>query len=96
LRTPPHPAYRATHADFDLAEVLGWSEESRAALKLSQVLRRAALSMWKRNAMLVVAGSDPARWSPHLVQALRRVAADEDADEWLRGAAREQLRRHGD
>jgi epoxyqueuosine reductase QueG len=92
-RVQPNPAYQASHSDFDLADVLSWSEQSRASMKLSKALRRAKLSMWKRNALLIVAGTNAATWSDQLVSALKQLASDEGGDVWLREKSAELLRR---
>ena len=92
-RVQPNPAYQASHSDFDLADVLSWSEQSRASMKLSKALRRAKLSMWKRNALLIVAGTNAATWSDQLVNALKQLASDEDGDVWLREKSAKLLRR---
>lgn len=49
--------YSPLHRDFDLLDVLGWTEADRSAANLSAVLRRASLSMWKRNARTLLHGS---------------------------------------
>lgn len=46
--------YAPIHRDFDLLEVLGWTEADRDAANLGAVLRRASLAMWKRNARIVL------------------------------------------
>ena len=92
-RVKPNPQYQASHSDFDLADVLSWSEQSRASMKLSKALRRAKLSMWKRNALLIVAGTNAATWSDQLVSALKQLASDEGGDVWLREKSAELLRR---
>ncbi|MCE9620147.1 MAG: tRNA epoxyqueuosine(34) reductase QueG [Planctomycetes bacterium] len=94
-RIKPHPHYQPLHADFDLAEVLQWSEESQAAMKLSKVLLRAKLSMWKRNAMLIIAGSEAATWSQALVAALQKISDDSAEEPWLRQKAAMLLQRRG-
>ena len=90
----PNPEYEARHSDFDLADVLAWTESSQAALKLSKVLLRAKLSMWKRNALLIVSGTRAQSWSPQLVAALAHVQADVGEDAWLREFAAQLLRTH--
>ncbi|MBM4114037.1 MAG: 4Fe-4S dicluster domain-containing protein, partial [Phycisphaerae bacterium] len=56
-RTGAADAYAPTHRDFDLLEILGWSESDRDAANLSAVLRRASLPMWKRNARVILDGA---------------------------------------
>lgn len=90
----PNPQYQAIHSDFDLADVLTWTESSQAALKLSKVLLRATLSMWKRNALLIVLGTRPQSWSTQLVNALKQLQADPSADSWLREKSALLLQAH--
>ena len=90
----PNPNYEARHSDFDLADVLQWTKSSQAELKLSQALLRAKLSMWKRNALLIVSGTQPQSWSTQLVAALTRLQADADEDVWLREKSEQLLRLH--
>ena len=90
----PNPEYEARHSDFDLADVLAWTESSQAALKLSKALLRAKLSMWKRNALLIVSGTRAQSWSPQLVAALAHLQADVGEDAWLREFAAQLLRTH--
>jgi epoxyqueuosine reductase len=90
----PNPNYQARHSDFDLADVLQWTESSQAALKLSKALLRAKLSMWKRNALLIVSGTSPQSWSTQLVAALVRLQADANEDAWLREKSQQLLQLH--
>ena len=93
-RVKPNANYDARHSDFDLADVLQWTESSQAALKLSKALLRAKLSMWKRNALLIVSGTSPQSWSTQLVSALGRLQADATEDVWLREKSEQLLRLH--
>ena len=93
-RVKPNANYDARHSDFDLADVLQWTESSQAALKLSKALLRAKLSMWKRNALLIVSGTSPQSWSTQLVAALGRLQADATEDVWLREKSEQLLRLH--
>lgn len=73
----------------DLLEVLGWTEEDRARLTVSSALKRATLSMMKRNALLALASI--ARRTPSVADAVRSrcetIAADADEDPIVRAAA---------
>ncbi len=52
--TPIRSDYAATHGSFELDAVARWTEEERINLGLSEVLLRASLASWKRNAELLV------------------------------------------
>ena len=80
-----------------LLEVLGWTAEDMERARLNGVLRRADLSMWRRNAALAAADALLSADTPHaLREALRAslaaVALDADATVAVRNAARAALR----
>ncbi len=93
-RAGADPAYAPRHRDFDLLEVLGWTEADREAANLSAVLRRASLPAWKRSAAAILGAvrrRGDAR-APEIEARLRRVAADEREDPVVRRAAERALR----
>lgn len=51
-----HPAYRPERSALDLGEVLRWDSAAPDAQGFSEVLRRAPVEAWKRNALLLLGG----------------------------------------
>ena len=96
-----HEAYRASGVSaIPLLEVLGWDDEAYERARFNEVLRRADLSMWRRNAALAAGGvlrsSDtPGPVRAELVAALAALALDATAAESVRDAARAALRAGG-
>lgn len=92
----PNAAYASRRASFDLAEVLGWDEESRRSAFAGTAMKRATLGMMRRNA--VIAAGNALRDLPpdhdrahRLRRALREVADEGENDEGLRQLARRVL-----
>jgi len=85
-------AYRPTHRSFDPLELLDWTEADRDAANLSQVLRRATLTMMKRSAIAIL-GAHLRRHSDDAVVRgrLQRVAEDPREDRLLTRAAMRAL-----
>ena len=94
-RAGTNPMHAPRLDSVDLLEVLGWTEADRARLVVSSALKRASLTMMKRNALLALAsiardGTDPPD------DALRRavlarcaeIEAQVDEDGIVRDAAR--------
>lgn len=95
-----HEAYRGGAGSVPLLEVLGWTEEAMERARLNGVLRRADLSMWRRNAALAAADALASADTPQpLREALRAslaaVALDGGAPVSVRNAARAALRAGG-
>ena len=93
-----HEAYRAHWpADgFPLAEVLGWTDADLERLRFTEVLRRADLAMWRRNAALAAAEAIRSTGTPNDVRdrlraTLAAIAMDHDAPEGVRAASRAAL-----
>jgi epoxyqueuosine reductase len=88
-----HEAYRPhLPAQLPLAEVLGWTEADLERMRFNAVLRRADLSMWRRNAALAAHGAlrspeVPPDVRAALREALLKVAADRSAAPEARSAA---------
>ena len=83
-----NPAYVARHNDFDLLEVLGWDADARSAAFTGSAMKRAKLSMMKRNA-IIAAGNALKRGSePELRRRLESIAEDLDEDAMVRETAR--------
>ncbi|GAB4547088.1 MAG: tRNA epoxyqueuosine(34) reductase QueG [Phycisphaerales bacterium] len=80
-----HPAYEERRAGFDLLEVLGWTEEDRRAAFTTSAMKRATLSMMKRNALIALGntGAHRAHIEAHL----------DDEDELVRTTAHDVLAR---
>jgi len=89
-RMGANPLHAPRRDCVELLEVLGWTEEDRARLVVSSAMKRASLSMMKRNALLALASI--ALRERHLSATIRELAgrlADEDSeDSIVRAAAR--------
>ena len=95
-----HEAYRGGTGALPLLEVLGWTEDDFDRARLNGVLRRADLSMWRRNAALAAAGVLASAETPPAVReairaTLAAVALDEGSPSSVRNAARAALRAGG-
>ena len=94
---PIHPDYAERHSDFDLLGVLGWSDSSRQEVLEGTAAKRAALGMWKRNA-LVCAGNilreqPEAPGHAALLDRIQELAGDSHEDAAVRGTAARVLDR---
>ncbi len=85
-RMGSHPAYHATRSTVELAEVLQWSQATADAQGFSEVLRRAPVEAWKRNALLLLAGMQSR--SAQARSLLSGCVQDASQPEWLRALAR--------
>jgi epoxyqueuosine reductase len=93
-----HHEYGTASSSFDLLEVLGWDQTARRSGALTgSAMKRATLSMWKRNAV-IVAGNRLASGVPvrGLRERIAEIAADRDEDDLVRTTARDVLARLGD
>jgi epoxyqueuosine reductase len=96
-----HEAYRpGGAAAMPLLEVLAWDDEAYERARFNEVLRRADLSMWRRNAALAAgsalrSGETPESLRAELRAALAALALDPSADGPVRDAARAALRAGG-
>ena len=88
-RLGAHPAYQASHARFELGEVLAWDAGAPDRLGMSEVLRRAPIDAWKRNALLLLAGMRGR--SAEAGALLQSFANDTSQPEGLRALAQELL-----
>ena len=91
-------AYRSARASFDLAEVLGWSEDDRRTAFARSALKRAKLAMMKRNAVIAagnaierLGGSDAA--AQRLLGALTELRDRPEEGEALRRLAGRTIER---
>lgn len=82
-----HPAYAPRWSVVQLSEVLRWCEETANALDFSEVLRRAPVASWKRNALLLLGGMR--HRSAQARAELTAFAEDASQPEALRSLARE-------
>ncbi|MCZ6543911.1 MAG: hypothetical protein O6768_09620 [Planctomycetota bacterium] len=90
---PVQPAYAPRRDGFDLLEVLGWDEQARREAFLRSAMKRAKLSMMKRNA-LIAAGNWLAKANhPALARRVEAIAADLGEDELVRRTAQAVLRK---
>lgn len=96
-----HDAYRpGGAAAMPLLEVLAWDDEAYERVRFNEVLRRADLSMWRRNAALAAgsalrSGETPESLRAELRAALAALALDPSAEVPVRDAARAALRAGG-
>jgi len=96
-----HEAYRpGGAAAMPLLEVLAWDDEAYERARFNEVLRRADLSMWRRNAALAAgsalrSGETPESLRAELRAALAALALDPAAEVPVRDAARAALRAGG-
>ncbi len=84
-------AYRPRRESFDLLEVLGWTEESRRDAFLRSAMKRARLSMMKRNALIAAGNALSAGGLPDLRRRVEEIAADPAEDPMVRDTARSVL-----
>ena len=90
---PVQPAYAPRRDGFDLLEVLGWDEQARREAFVRSAMKRAKLSMMKRNA-LIAAGNWLAKANhPALTRRVKAIAADPAEDDLVRRTARAVLRK---
>ncbi len=94
LPAQSNPAYRSARSGFDLLEVLGWDEAARRDAFVGSAMKRAKLGMMQRNAAIVAANQAKQlddRSKRAIVDQLRRLSGDANADLHARSAARGAL-----
>lgn len=89
----PNPDYTPRRAGFDALEVLGWTEDARRAAFEGSALKRATLTMMKRNALIVLGNALARRPDASALERIRRASADESEPELVRDTARAVLSR---
>jgi epoxyqueuosine reductase len=82
-----HPSYAARRDRLDLLEVLGWSEEGRREAFVRSAMKRARLSMMKRNALIAAGNELRRRRTGGLAERIERIASDEHEDAMVRETA---------
>jgi len=85
--------YAPRQTDFDLLSVLGWTESDRQSLLVRSALRRAQLSMWKRNALVCLGNALTVRRDDAIIARMQAVADDALEDDLVRATARRVLER---
>ncbi len=90
---PVHPAYAPRHQGFDLIEILAWDEPARRAAFLRSAMKRAKLSMMKRNAILAAGNFLRHGNAPDLRARIEAIARDGAEDDLVRSTARQVLQR---
>jgi len=90
---PVHEAYAPCRDGFDLLEILNWAEGDRRAAFARSALKRAKLSMMKRNAIIVAGNVLMESDHPALRARIEALADDESEDELVRETAAVTLRR---
>jgi epoxyqueuosine reductase len=88
---PVHEAYAPRRTGFDLLEVLGWTEADRRAAFTGSAMKRAKLSMMKRNALIVAGNALMEGDHPALRARIEAIARDDDEDPMVRETARSVL-----
>ncbi len=92
---PVHEAYAARDDGFDLLEVLDWDEQRRRDAFVRSAMKRAKLSMMKRN-VLIAAGNVLARADDRILRTrVESIAEDASETELVRATAKSVLRRLG-
>ncbi len=90
---PVHEAYAARRDGFDLLEVLDWDEQRRRDAFVRSAMKRAKLSMMKRN-VLIAAGNTLARRDDRILRTrVESIAEDASEAVLVRDTARSVLRR---
>lgn len=94
----PHGAYAARFASLPLLEVLGWSTQDRSTRLSGMALKRATMTMWKRNALVaagnaLLRGSVPADEAAALRARIARLASGESEDPVIQQTASDVLAR---
>ncbi len=92
-RSALHPAYAPRRDGFDLLEVLGWDEQARRDVFVRSALKRAKLSMMKRNALVAAGNRLVASADAALQERVESIASDEAEERMVRETARAVLRR---
>lgn len=85
-RLGTHAAYHSRRDRLPLADVLAWKADAADTLGFSDVLRRAPVDSWKRNALLLLAGMQTR--SALARSLLERFASDATQPDALRALAR--------
>ncbi len=86
-----HPAYTPVRDSFDLLEILGWTDNDRAAAFRAASLKRATLPMMKRNAVIAAGAALRTSPQPQLRARIESLQSDEREDPIVRQAAADVL-----
>ena len=90
-RAGVHEAYESDRPSFDLLEVLGWNVNDRSNAFIRSAMKRATLSMMKRNALIVAGNAIRARANEALQERIRTLADDDNETPLVRETARDVL-----
>ncbi len=90
---PIADAYTPRRDSFDLLEVLDWCEDDRRRAFAKSSMKRATLTMMRRNALIAAGNALKTREDPRLRGRVDSIAADEGEDAMVRATACEVLRR---
>jgi epoxyqueuosine reductase len=88
----PNPSYTPRHSSLPLLNILSWTPADRSSTFQASALKRATLTMMKRNAIIAAGNLLRHQASPPLVNRLRSLADDPAEDDLVRTAARDVLR----
>ncbi|MEE2680804.1 MAG: tRNA epoxyqueuosine(34) reductase QueG [Planctomycetota bacterium] len=94
-KLPVLDAYQPRRSGFDLLEVLGWRESDRREAFVTSALKRAKLSMFKRNALVCAGNLLRSEDHPSLLARLRELARESEEDRLVRSTARQVLEQLG-
>lgn len=89
-------AYAERTLDFDLLDILGWTEADRLAATMRSAVRRARLEMLKRNALICLGNALRSRRDAEIERRIEAVASDPDEHPLVRDEARRTVRRYRD
>lgn len=87
------PEYRSERRSLSVLDVLGWNEETRRTAFASSAMKRATLSMMKRNALIVAGNSLRREWNSALADRIQEIAEDEQEDQVVSDTAHAVLAR---
>ncbi len=90
-RHAPYEPSREPGDRVDLLGVLGWTAEDRSRELSKSAMKRATLTMWRRNAAIAAGNALKSNDLPSLRARLESIAADETDDPMVRDAARQAL-----
>lgn len=90
---PTHAEYAERQSGFDLLELLGWTEEARRLAFARSALKRAKLTMMKRNALIAAGNRLAGQRDEALKQRVQQVATDAAEAQLVRETAQRVLER---
>jgi len=86
-------AYEAQRAELDLLAVLNWSEDDRRAAFRGSAMKRAKLSMMKRNALIAIGNHPSVRSDGRVRMRIESIAREATESSIVQDTARAVLER---